>query len=125
MLTIQPVDESNLHDLNRVDGTFTIDSRLVLHAQDRQIDYTIEALPARSKRYGVDEFDPTGTIRSPDRAAYLAYMDGQVAGQILLRRNWNGYGYIEDIAVDVHFRRKGIGRRLIEQAVAWAKAQCH
>jgi streptothricin acetyltransferase len=121
ILTIQAIDESNLHDFNRVDGTFTIDSRLVLHAQDRQIGYTIEAVPARSKRYGVDEVDPAVYIRSPDRAGYLAYSDGLFAGQILLRRNWNGYGYIEDITVDIHFRRRGIGRRLIEQAVVWAK----
>jgi streptothricin acetyltransferase len=121
ILIIQRIDESNLNDLNRVDGTFTIDSRLVLHAQEGQIDYTIEAMPVRSKRYGVDEFDPAAYIHSPDRAAYLAYIDGQPTGQIILRRNWNGYGYIEDIAVDVQFRRQGIGLRLIEQAVTWAK----
>jgi streptothricin acetyltransferase len=121
ILTIQPIDESNLHDLNRVDGTFTIDSRLVLHAQDRQIGYSIEPVQPRTKRYPAEKFDWITFIDNPDKAIYLAYLDGQLTGQIILWKNWNGYGYIEDIAVDASFRRQGIGRRLIRQAITWAK----
>jgi len=125
MLTIQAIDKSTLHDLNRVDGTFIIDSRLVLHAQDRQIGYRIEPVQPHTKRYPAEKFDWTTFIDNPDKVIYLAYVDGQVAGQvagqIILWKNWNGYGYIQDIAVDIHFRRQRIGRRLIEQAITWAK----
>ena len=121
ILIIQPVDTSTLHDLNCVDGTFTIDSRLVLHTKDRQIGYSIEPVQPRTKRYPTEEFDWATFIDNPDKAIYLAYVYGQLAGQIILWKNWNGYGYIEDISVDVHFRRQGIGRRLIKQAITWAK----
>ena len=125
MLTIQAIGVSNLHDINRVDGTFTIDSRLVLHAQDRQIGYSIEPVQPHTKRYPAEKFDWTTFIDNPDKAIYLAYVDGQVAGQvagqIILWKNWNGYGYIQDIAVDASFRQQGIGRRLIEAAITWAK----
>jgi len=121
MLTIQPVGESNLHNINRVDGTFTIDSRLVLHAQDGQIGYSIEPVPPHTKRYPAEKFDWNTFIDNPDKAIYLAYLDGQLAGQLILWKNWNGYGYVEDVSVDVRFRHQGVGRRLIEQAISWAK----
>jgi len=120
-LTIQPVDETNLHEINRVDGTFTIDSRLVPYTQDGKIDYSIEGVQPHPKGYPAEKFDWNTFIDNPDKAIYLAYMDGQLAGQIILWKNWNGYGYIEDITVDASFRRQGIGRRLIEQAISWAK----
>ena len=122
ILSIQPIDASNLHDLNRVDGTFTIDSRLVPNMQDGQIGYSIEPVQPHTKRYPAEKFDWATFIDNPGKVIYLAYVDGQLAGQIILWKNWNGYGYIEDIAVDASFRRQGIGRRLIEQAVAWAKS---
>jgi len=46
-------------------------------------------------------------------------VDGQIAGQIRLCRYWNRYAYIEDIVVDQKFRRQGIGRELIQQAICW------
>lgn len=110
-----------MNALNRVDGCFTVDARLVLSARDGEISYTIEAVRPYLKRYPAKQFDWEAFIGNPDKAIFLAYVAGQVAGQIILWKNWNGYGYIEDIAVDVHFRRQGIGRRLIEQAVTWAK----
>ena len=122
ILTIQPVDASNFHDLNRVDRTFTIDSRLVPFIQERQIGYSVEPVQPHTKRYPAEKYDWTTFIVNPDKAIYLAYVDGQLAGQIILWKNWNGYGYIEDIAVDASFRRQGIGQRLIEQAVGWAKS---
>jgi ribosomal protein S18 acetylase RimI-like enzyme len=44
-----------------------------------------------------------------------------VAGQIILRKNWNKFAYIEDIAVDVRFRLHGIGKELISYAKRWAQ----
>jgi streptothricin acetyltransferase len=122
-LILQELDETNLHQLHTVDGSFTVDAKMKLHVQDGEISYTIQPVPAYTKRYALDEIDYATYIRNPDKAAYLAYVDGQPAGQIILRRNWNLYAYIEDIAVDVNYRRQGIGRRLIEQAKTWAKAR--
>ena len=122
-ISIVPLTENNQHVLNSVDGSFTVNARLVLSAQEGQINYTIEPVQPYTKRYPKEQFDWGTFINNPDKAVFLAYADGQVVGQIILWKNWNGYGYIEDIAVDVHFRRRGIGRRLIEQAINWAKVR--
>jgi streptothricin acetyltransferase len=122
-ITICPLDGTNRADINGVDGSFTVNAHLSLHARDGQISYIIEPVQPYIKRYPAEQFDWGTFIGNPDKAIYLAYVDGQLAGQIILWKNWNGYGYIEDIAVEVIFRRQGIGRRLIEQAVAWSKAR--
>ena len=120
-ITLHQLDETNLSQLNTIDGTFTIDAHLVLTCLDGQLSYTVQPVKPYTKRYPTDEINASAYLHNLDKIAYLAYLDGQLAGQIILRKNWNRYGYIEDIAVDAKFRRRGVGRRLIEQAIAWAK----
>jgi ribosomal protein S18 acetylase RimI-like enzyme len=36
-------------------------------------------------------------------------------------RWWNQFAYIEDLAVNPDFRGLGIGRKLIERAIQWAR----
>jgi len=50
----------------------------------------------------------------------LAYVDGQLAGQILVHEHWNRFAIIWDIAVDPPFRRRH--RPPVDRAaVAWAR----
>lgn len=39
-----------------------------------------------------------------NKVIYLVYAQEQVVGQIVLKRNWNGYAYIEDITIDRAYR---------------------
>ncbi|OZB92805.1 GNAT family N-acetyltransferase [Paenibacillus sp. XY044] len=111
----------------QIDGSFTVDSELVLSATDQRIGYTIKPVPSYSKSYP-DEADQgddgrlSEYIGSPDRAVYLAMAGDRVVGRIMLARNWNRYAFIEDLRVDRNVRGHGIGRKLIEQAVHWAKS---
>ena len=120
-LIIQPVDEQNFGDVNRCDGAFTIDSRLVLHAANDVIRYTIVSVPPYAKRYPAEELDYPTYLYHPAKAIFCAYADGQLAGQVIVRKFWNGYAYIDDIVVDVKFRRLGVGRALVQAVVTWAK----
>lgn len=40
---------------------------------------------------------------------------------LVLRADWNGYAYIEDICVVQAARGQGVGSALIERAKAWAR----
>ena len=51
---------------------------------------------------------------------FLAYLDGSIAGRVVLSEGWNRQAWVEDIAVDARRRRAGVGRALIDRAVAWA-----
>jgi len=119
--TIEELNPSVIQDVNRCNGEFVIDSRLVLYVEKDEIRYEIIAGPASKKRYDSDDVDYTPYIDNPDKAVFLAYVEGRIAGQIILRVNWNRYAYIEDIAVDVQFRRQGIGMELMTQARRWAQ----
>jgi ribosomal protein S18 acetylase RimI-like enzyme len=122
-IAIQPLDLQNIHDVDRCDGSFWVDSKLILSLEYDRISYRIVDLEPFIKRYPLDQVGFNTYIDHPDKVAYLAYLDGQVAGQMRVCRYWNRYAYIEDIVVDNQFRRRGIGRALIQQAIQWANEQ--
>jgi ribosomal protein S18 acetylase RimI-like enzyme len=122
-IVITPADWASLPQLYRVDGRFCVNERLCLAVADGRIRHTfVPVEPPYEKIYPPEDKDYTQYIGRPDRAIYFAYLDDRLAGQIILSQWWNGYGYIEDIAVDVGFRRGGVGAALLEQAAAWAQA---
>ena len=116
-------DHRTIQQLRKNGSSFEVKSKLVLSAQDGGTGYTIVEVPAYTKRYGTEEFDPSSYVDDPDKVAFFAYLDQEPAGQIRLRKYWNGYAYIDDIAVEEEYRRQGVGCRLIEAAIEWAKAK--
>ena len=117
-ITLCELNEQNIQDVNKCDGVFTVESKLVLQAENDVIRYTIVSVPPYQKRYAYDEIDYSTYLANPDKTIFFAYMDDRLAGQIILLKYWNQYAYIEDIAVDGHFRRCGVGQALMDQAIA-------
>ena len=118
---IKELDNGIIKDIHRIDDEFDIDSKLVLRLEDNRLTYTTVGLLPGKKRYDTDEFDYTTYVDNPEKAVYLAYVDGQIAGELLLRINWNKFAWVEGIGVDRKFRRMGIGRALISRGHQWAK----
>jgi len=73
------------------------------------------------KSYPNDEENYVEYIDNPDKVVYLFYEENKCVGQVRLRRNWNKYAFIEDIAVCKNARGHGIGSTLINKAIEWAK----
>ena len=92
-----------------------------MNVENDQIRYKVMKMPATRKRYGKDDIDYATYIGDPETTVFLAYIEKQIAGQIILRKNWNNYAYIEDIVVDVKFRRRCVGKELISRAKSWAR----
>lgn len=120
-MKVKEVNEKTVNDVNTVDGKFTIDSKLEIQVENNKIMYSTVKVPQYEKRYEKENIDYSTYIDDPDKTIYLAYVDDVIAGQIILRKNWNKYAYIEDIAVDVKFRNQGIGKALLSCAKEWAK----
>ncbi|MBP1701359.1 MAG: acetyltransferase [Chloroflexi bacterium] len=81
-LALLTLDVEHLQDVNRCDSSFTVASKLILNAQNGEIGYQIVSVPAYQKRYPVDVLDAITYIDNPDKVIFLAYLDGQIAGQI-------------------------------------------
>lgn len=121
-ITIQAFSAHNRHDLNRCNSAFIVDSKLVLHVENDRPNFTVVPISPYQKQYEASEivFDNEA---KPNQSIFFAYVDGQLAGQIVLSQSWNGYAYVDAIAVETSFRKQGVGRALVEQTIAWAKAR--
>jgi ribosomal protein S18 acetylase RimI-like enzyme len=119
---IKKINRDNFKDINVCDSKFMVYAELELEIFNGDITYIINELPfSYEKHYPNDDINYEEYIDNPDKTVFLAYMDEEVAGQIILRRNWNKYAYIEDIRVKSKFRRKKIGQKLMNAAIGWAK----
>jgi ribosomal protein S18 acetylase RimI-like enzyme len=122
-LTLREIDKDTVQQVKKEGSSFEVKSNLVLRAENGEISYTLVDVPPYTKQYGAEEVDPGAYIDNPDRIVFFAYLDNEVAGQIRVMKYWNGYAYIDAIAVESRFRRQGVGRALIGRATEWAKAK--
>ena len=86
-IVIQPLAAANQGDLNRCDNSFMVEAELCLRAEDGRISYSVGPVTPYVKRYGPEIYDPRPYIERDDHAAWLAYVDDQLAGQILVHEN--------------------------------------
>ncbi len=120
---ILPLTWGQLSTVNKSNQPFLIVGRVKAAFADGQWAWTEEIFPTPyEKCYPDEQLDFSQYINNPDRCVFLAYLDRQCVGQICLRRNWNQYGFIEDISVARDYRARGIGKKLIAAAIQWAKA---
>lgn len=122
-ITLREIDNDNLQDANQCNSAFTVDSKLVLHAEDDVIHYSVVDVEPYQKSYVFEKKDYRSYISNPDKVIYFAYVEGTLAGQIDISKHWNAYAWIDDFAVDAQFRRRGIGRAMMQKVVDWAKAK--
>ncbi len=120
-IVIKQIDRDNIGDADRCDGVFTVASKLELVADNNAIHYQVIPVKPYQKRYPAEAVDYTTYINNPQQTVYFAYIDGVIAGEIRLRQNWNRYVLIENIVVDVNYRRRGVGKALMDKAIEWAR----
>ena len=122
-MEIVALDFSRLADVNLANEPFEVIGRIVPELRNGIWSWR-EEISGESweKRYPSDDCDYSAYIGNPDKAIFLAYMDESCIGQIILRRDWNSYGFIEDICVSRAARGHGVGTALIQKAIEWSKA---
>jgi ribosomal protein S18 acetylase RimI-like enzyme len=120
-ITVKEIDASNLKNANQCNEPFMVDSRLVLTAVDGVIRHNVVPASRYEKRYPPNEVDYASYINNPDQCVFFAHFKGELAGEMVLRRWWNNFAYVEDIAVKTMFKRRGVGRELTARAIEWAR----
>lgn len=117
-MQIERVERIALEALAAADFSFDIEFEVVAPFEGSSMPNVVRVKP-RTKAYGVDE-----SLSEPDFDSgrlLLEVKDGEnLAGYLLATPSWNGCASIDDIAISRRYRRAGIGRGLMDEAVAWA-----
>ncbi len=121
-MEIVKMDYQNLADINKASQPYEVIGRIKPTFSDGIWTYT-EEIYERSymKEYPNNPCDYTDYIDNSDKIVFFAYSDKECIGQIVLKRDWNRYAFIEDICVAKSARGQGVGTSLIQKAIEWAK----
>lgn len=99
-----------------------VTSRLVLQIENERLTYTIAPVDPPYEREVQLEDTEYGFNETPP-VVFFAEAEGQLAGRIRMLKWWNQFGYVEDLVVNPQFRGLGVGRRLLERGIQWAREQ--
>ena len=121
-MEIVKIDHQNLTDINKANQPFEVIGRIKPTFSDGIWRYTEEIYEqSYMKVYPNDHRDYAAYIDNSDKIVFFAYSDKECIGQIVLKKDWNGYAFIEDICVTKSARGQGVGTSLIQKAVEWTK----
>jgi streptothricin acetyltransferase len=119
-MDIVRLDDGNGHLYNSVPSRFALCGMLHVSMRDGSLLYEFVEFPPPHpvKTYPDDAYHPRGR-----HAVFFALAGGQCAGQVHIEEHWNGMARVEDIRVTESCRGRGIGRLLLDAAIAWAREQ--
>jgi ribosomal protein S18 acetylase RimI-like enzyme len=119
-ITIHKTDMQTAPKAKEFSRKFIVKSRIVLEMKDEKLSYSVAGvepyerdIPAQDIEYG---FDAT-----PEPIVFFAEANEKIAGRIRMVTWWNQFAYVDDLAVNPEFRGKGIGRKLLEHGIQWAR----
>jgi ribosomal protein S18 acetylase RimI-like enzyme len=75
-----------------------------------------------TKTYPTEQFDVGSYIGNPKQAGCLAMLGDECVGVIRFSDRWQKNAFIDDLAINRAHRGKGLGTRLMDEAVAWGRA---
>ncbi len=123
-ITIRKADRHESPQTKSFLRTSMVTSRLVLGIENERLVYTIvpvepyeREVHAEDTEYGFDEAGPTIFFAE----AGALHASPILAGRIKMLRWWNQFAYVDDIVVNPDFRGLGIGRKLLERGIQWAR----
>ncbi len=120
-----PINWSNHQHLLRPNTAFEVIGHCLALYDGAVWSHKEVLLPQKSSKCFPDEkLDPAEFIDSADKTVLFCFTEtGRCAGHLRLHKNWNHLAYIDDIEVEADLRHQGVGRALMDAAVAWAKAE--
>ena len=73
------------------------------------------------KCYGIDPEEFGSFRNAPESEIFMAYLDDQPVGHLVVSTNWNGYAHIDELAVHAPARRHGVAKALLDVAQFWSR----
>lgn len=118
-ITLREIEKQESPRTKSFSRKFMVKARLLLDIENEELVYAIlpvepyeRDIPAKDTEYGFDDAGPT---------IFFAEVDGNIAGRIKMLQWWNRFAYVEDLVVNPDYRGRGLGRRLLERGIRWAR----
>ena len=73
------------------------------------------------KCYGIDPEEFSSYRDAADSAIFMAYLDDEPVGHLVISTNWNGFAHIDELAVHAPARRHGVAKALLDVAQFWSR----
>jgi streptothricin acetyltransferase len=132
-MELRPLHPSEIGQLSEIDPNYVSDSELVLECEGQGLQVTfriyerVRAVPyVKRAGYSLDANYLRGLLQriNAGRGLYLgAYEANKVVGFLdLSLESWRPVASLEWIVVDSAWRGKGIGKALLQEAIAWARS---
>ena len=118
-ITIRKTDPQESHQTKSFSRKSAVNSRLVLSIENEKLVYTIVPVEPYERDYAAEDVDYG--FDSDSTTVFFAEVDGNLAGRIKMMKWWNRFGYVEDLVVNPEYRGMGIGRKLLDQGIQWAR----
>ncbi len=122
MLTILPLNETLISLYNQIENRYLVGELAAVRVT--RSGFSLEYMPLNKAEWRtyppVSLFTPQELLKRKDAVCFFAFLDGQLAGQAVASHHWNNLAMLWDIRVNVHSRRKGVGRALLEACRSWA-----
>lgn len=119
-MKVERVRQLTAADIAACDFSFEVTSEMTPPYEDCARD--VKAVDPYQKAYEFEADLFSSDQDHDDRLIAVVKDADRVRGYLLASRSWNNYAQIDDFAVDREVRSAGIGRKLMDEVVKWAKA---
>jgi len=82
--------------------------------------WPLDMITPYRKCYGIDPDEFASFIGAPDSAIFMAYLDDQPVGHVVVSTNWNGFAHVDELAVAACARRHGVAKSLLDVVKFWS-----
>ncbi|MCR8848361.1 GNAT family N-acetyltransferase [Rossellomorea sp. SC111] len=121
-IIISSLKNELIEDINKTNDSFKVFGKVVPRFQSGKWSFEENLFDETKEiRFPDDKLDWSRYINCEDKALFLAYKNNHCIGQIRIKKDWNRFCYIENIAAKKEFRGYGIGKLLLTKAEEWAK----
>jgi len=73
------------------------------------------------KCYGIDPEEFSSFRDAADSAIFMAYLDDEPVGHLVVSTTWDGFAHIDELAVHAPARRHGVAKALLDVAQFWSR----
>ncbi len=127
MIEIRKLTPESVDLLWTVEDRRLDSERVVVRPKQGGFELDYKALPGALWRVGNAAADIPPHVESwmddPEKDIYLAWLDGTLAGQVLLETHEHRLARVRDIRVALSLRRRGVGESLLALGEEWARAK--